>query len=309
MDIKKDISLAVYTTFGVGGVADYFLFAKSSSDLANGIFWAKEKGLPFFVLGKGANILIGDKGFRGLVIKNESKNIISLTYSPILLTVESGITVEELINFCLENGFSGLEHFAGIPSSLGGALWQNLHFLNSERSETVYIGDLVKSAEILQIVYKGKNKENFEIKKLKVDNNYFKFSYDYSILHDTCDIVLEVSLGFKRKDPKEIKDTIDKNIQWRSEKHPFRAWENSAGSVFKKIEGYGAGRLIEKVGLKGYKIGGAMISDKHSNFIINTGSATAEDIRDLIELVRKKVKNELGLKLETEISFIGEFKI
>ena len=307
MDIKRDINLAKYTTFGVGGPADYFLIVKSSSDLENGIYWAKEKNIPFFILGTGANILIGDRGFRGLVIKNESKKIINVTSDPILLTAESGITIKELIDFSLEKGLSGLEHFAGIPSSLGGALWQNLHFLNPDRTQTVYIGDLVKSAEILQITSDENTKLVKKISKNTVNNSYFNFDYDFSILHKTHDVLLQITLELKKEDPKVIKETVNKNLQWRSEKHPFEAWKNSAGSIFKKIDGYGAGRLIEQVGLKGYRIGGAEISEKHSNFILNTNNATAKDIKDLIELVQEKVKKELGLTMKTEISFVGQF--
>src|SRR5262249_5999799 len=137
--------------------------------------------------------------------------------------------------------------------------------------------------------------------------DYFQFGYDDSILHLRKDIVLSATFQLTPKDSLEIEGTIDANLKWREEKHPEGATHNSAGSVFKKIEGHGAGRLIEQVGLKGHHIGGAQISIKHANFIVNTGSATAKDVVDLIELVKVKVRGELGLEMQTEISLIGEF--
>jgi UDP-N-acetylmuramate dehydrogenase len=292
--IQHNFSLAPYTTFHIGGTADYFTQVSSSNALLEAIQYAKENQLDFFVLGQGANILVGDKGFRGLVIKNEAKKVVITNET---VTAESGITIKELIDTTAQLSLSGLEHFAGIPSSLGGALWQNLHFLSSDRTTTVFIADVLKSAQILT--------KNGEVKD--VDNTFFNFAYDYSILHDTQDVVLSATLQLVPKAKEEIEKTIAANIAWRNEKHPENAVSCSAGSVFKKIEHHGAGRLIEKVGLKGKQIGGAQISDKHANFIINTGNATAKDVRDLISLAQTEVKKATGLDLQTEISFIGEF--
>jgi UDP-N-acetylmuramate dehydrogenase len=315
--IQKRVSLTQYTTFHIGGPADYFIVANSSQDIIAAVSWARSKGLPFFVLGLGANILVGDKGFRGLVIKNESKKAslrgVSLGGAPndVLMTAELGITIEELIHITSEKGLSGFEHFAGIPSTLGGALWQNLHFLSPDRKETVFIGEIVESAEILHCHSGEEQSDNTRIDsglaRIAVPGGYFKFGYDYSILHDTQDIVLSATLRLKKEDPKTTQERINANLLWRLEKHPEYAWRSSAGSVFKKIEGYGAGRLLESVGLKGFAIGGAKFSEKHANFIVNTGNAAASDIRTLIELAQKKVKEKFSLDLQTEISFVGEF--
>lgn len=322
MDILQNVCLAPYTTFGIGGPADYFCVAKSKEDIIHAIQWAvtsRPDPLQIFILGLGANILVGDHGFRGLVIKNECKQYqISSKYNAgMFLTAGSGMTIEELIKITQEQGFSGLEHFAGIPSTLGGALWQNLHFLGTERKSTVFIGDIVESAEIIRVKGIGERVKNSEGKKLyplpftlnpkKVNRGYFHFSYDYSSLHDTHDIVLSAVLRLTNDHPETIQQRIFANLAWRKEKHPEYAWRSSAGSVFKKIERYGAGRLIEQVGLKGHRIGGAKISEKHANFIVNTGNATASDIRALIQLAQKKVKEKFNLDLQTEISFIGEF--
>ncbi len=332
MDIKENIILAPYTTFHIGGPADYFLIAKNTQELMDGIKWAEEKNILFFILGSGANILVGDKGFRGLVIKNESSQVtVKSSQEVSLLTADSGITIAELITITTEKGLSGLEHFAGIPSTLGGAIWQNLHFLSADRSETVFIGDILETAIIIpnvtslrgtesdEAISKGLPLEQSSLAMTRtVNKDYFKFAYDYSILHDTHDIVLSATLKLKPESREVIKSTINANLKWRAEKHPENAVNCSAGSIFKKIparlasesvagrEG-GAGRFIQQVGLKGHKIGGAQISEKHANFIINAGNAKASEVLSLINLVKEKVKKELGLDMETEISLVGEF--
>ena len=306
--------LAPYTTFGIGGPADCFVVARSENELIEAIHFAKEKNIPFFILGTGANILIGDKGFRGLVIKNEAnKSEVSKETEErkVFLTAESGATIAELIKITQEKGLSGLEHFAGIPSSVGGALWQNLHFLNPDRSRTVFIGDILESAVILGIEGTSESTASDSgrtpFARMMVDCDYFQFGYDSSSLHSTHDVVLSATFALTAEDPKVITERINANLAWRAAKHPANAVKTSAGSIFKKIEGHGAGRLIEQVGLKGYHMGGAKISDEHANFIINEHGASAKDVRNLVDLVTKKVKNELGLDMQIEISFVGEF--
>lgn len=294
MTIAQNTLLAPYTTFHIGGPADFFIVSHSIEELLESVAFAKEKSLPFFILGTGANILIGDKGFRGVVIKNEAKKI---SWEGNLVTAESGETIADLIHLTVERGFSGFEHFAGIPSSVGGALWQNLHFLSPDRSETKYIGDIVDHARIIT--------ESGEIKT--VGKEYFHFGYDASILHEVQDIVLSATFILTSESTAILAQRVEANLSWRKQKHPENATSCSAGSVFKKIEGHGAGRLIEQVGLKGHQIGGAKISEKHANFIINMGNATASDVRQLISLVQQTIQEQLGLPLETEISLIGEF--
>lgn len=293
-DIQRNIVLAPFTTFHIGGPADYFITARNEQELIDAIIHAKSNKIPFFVLGMGANILVGDKGFRGMVIKNEAKSIELLDT---LLTAESGAVVADIIALTYQKGFSGFEHFAGIPSTIGGALWQNLHFLSPDRSKTMYISEILESAKIYTL--------SNEI--ITVDKNYFKFDYDWSVLHEKQDVVLSATFRLNPEKIETINSIIKANLAWRAQKHPKSAPTCSAGSVFKKLERYGAGRLIEKVGLKGKQIGGARISETHANFIVNTGKASAKDVRSLIDLVQLTVKRELNLNLEPEISFIGEF--
>ena len=294
MRIEQNVVLAPFTTFHIGGSADYFVEVTTKNELVEAVLWAKEKGVQFFLLGSGANILIGDKGYRGLVIRN---NCSEFVVRGSRLLAESGAIIADIIDYTSSLGLSGFEHFAGIPSTIGGALWQNLHFLSPDRSKTLYIADILQKAEILS--EEGERKE--------VGKEYFHFGYDYSTLHARKDIVLSATFSLIQKTPEEISLVMQSNLEWRAEKHPEGAVWKSAGSIFKKIEGHGAGRLIQEVGLKGYQIGGAKISDKHANFILNEGNATAEDVRNVINLVIVKVKEQLGLEMETEISFVGEF--
>ncbi|MEK7177107.1 MAG: UDP-N-acetylmuramate dehydrogenase [Patescibacteria group bacterium] len=293
-NIRENVSLAPYTTYKIGGKADYFFTAKNNEDLIKAIETSRKNNVPFFVLGCGANILVGDKGFRGLVIHNKSKNF---RFENNLLIAEGGAIMEDLINASLEKGLSRLEHFVGIPSSVGGAIRQNLHFLSPDRQSTIYIESVLKEALVLE---KGGVK--------KVDKDYFKFGYDDSILHHKKDIfVLETTFNLKKADKEIIKAQIRDNLDWRNEKQPQLNEFPSCGSIFKKIEGVGAGRLIDKCGLKGTRVGGARISEKHANYFVNTGNAVAKDIRELIMFAQEKALNDTGFKLEPEIGFIGEF--
>lgn len=294
MNIQKNINLASYTTYQIGGPADLFVVVKIKDQLAKAILYARENNLAYFVLGTGANILFGDKGFRGLVIKNEAD---SVRIASTRLIAESGATVASLITKSVENGLSGFEHFAGIPSTVGGALWQNLHFLSPDRMETVFIESILESALILD------ESNNASV----VNKGFFEFGYDTSILHSRNIAVLEATFVLTYKDKTLIQKQIDENLKWRNDKQPPLENFPSCGSVFQKIEGVGAGRLIDQVGLKGFRVGGAQVSEKHANFIVNTGGAKASDVVNIINMIKEKVFKETGYALKTEISYIGEF--
>lgn len=293
-NIQTNVIFAPYTTYKIGGSADYFFVATNKEDLVNVVKEARKNNIKYFILGTGANILVSDKGFRGLVIKNEASNIKFDNHS---VVAESGVTIHNLIKITSDKNLSGLEHYAGIPSTVGGAIWQNLHFLSPDRTKTIFIEDIIDNVEIMD------EENNIS----KVNKDFFNFGYDYSILHDRNLLVTEVTFSLIPKEKDLIQKQIEENLKWRNEKQPQLEQFPSCGSVFKKIEGVGAGRLIEKVGLKGYKIGGAEVSEKHANFLVNTGNATAQDICDLIRLIQEKVFAETGHKLQTEIGFVGEF--
>jgi len=293
-NLQRDVMLAPFTTYNIGGPADYFAVANSKESLSHAIIEARKANIPYFVLGAGANILMGDKGFRGLIIKNEAREV-RVTGNTVV--AESGALVSDVIETTAKHELSGFEHFAGIPSTMGGAVWQNLHFLSPDRRRTVYLSDIFDSAEVLD--------ENNEI--LVCGKSFFEFDYDFSVLHRRPLVVLEVTCTGSFLSEELIRSQIEKNLLWRKEKQPSYEEFPSCGSVFKKIEGVGAGRLIEKVGLKGHQIGNAQISEKHANFFVNMGGATAKDVRNLIEVAQETVLKKTGYRLEIEISFIGEF--
>ena len=295
--LRLNEPLGQYTTFRIGGPADFFYEALSADDLANAVTAARETGVPYFVLGLGANILIGDKGFRGLVIRNIGS---AFEFGDDgRLRVESGAVMAKLIPQAVERNWSGLEHYVGIPSTVGGAVWQNLHFLSPapERERTMFIAEVVESCELL----------GADGRRRVASATEMAFGYDTSILHKGSDIALAVNFQLLPGDSSVMHRIMQENLSWRGGKHPWLEYHPSAGSIFQKIEGVGAGRLVEQVGLKGFRLGGAQISHIHANIMVNLGGATAKNVRDLIALAQSRVEEQLGYKLKPEIGFIGEF--
>jgi len=307
MEIEKGVSLKKYLTFKIGGKAKYFLVAKNKNQILNGILWAKKKRIPFFILGGGSNVLFSDKGYEGLVIKlQNTKYQIRNTK----IVAESGVSLQKLVIESAKRGLSGLENLAGIPGTLGGAIYQNAGAFGRE------IGDLVEEVEILKI-------ENCKLKIEKLKNKDCKFSYRDSIFKRKKNwIILGATLKLKKGKKKEIEEKIKEILKLRKEKQPLEF--PSAGSVFKNVpienvpkkirekfkekikNGFlPAGALIEVAGLKGYQIGGAKISKKHANFIVNTGNAKASDVLKLIEIIKEKVKKKFRVQLEEEIELVG----
>lgn len=296
--LERDVPLAPYTTFKIGGPADLLYRARTPDELATAVLAARELEVPFFLLGLGANILVGDRGFRGLVIRNEVETIDFL--DDVRVRAGSGMkTYHDLIQLTVARGLGGLHHYVGIPSTVGGAIWQNLHFLSPapERERTMFIAEVVEGATILA--------EEGDVRE--VDAAYFAFGYDFSILHVRRDVVLDVTFRLEPTPREVLRDVIRENLMWRDERHPDLWLYPSAGSIFQKLEGIGAGRLIDQCGLKGKVLGNAQIFHKHANIIVNLGGATAADVLALIDLARTTVHRELGHELKTEIGMIGEF--
>jgi UDP-N-acetylmuramate dehydrogenase len=295
--LRRDEPLAPYTTFKIGGPADLLYDATSADALANAVAAARAVGVPFFLLGLGANILIGDRGVRGLVIRNTAGQF--AFHDDGRLWVESGAVVAALIREAVARGWSGLEHYVGIPSTVGGAIWQNLHFLSPApaRERTMFIEEVFHSCVLL--TESGS--------QVIADRAAMAFGYDTSVLHHRPDIVLSVVFQLTRGDPITMHRVMQENLSWRGSRHPWLEYYPSAGSIFKKIEGVGAGRLIEQAGLKGYRHGDAQISPIHANIMVNLGHATAADVRGLIAIVQETVWQKCSQRLEPEIGLIGEF--
>ena len=213
--------------------------------------------------------------------------------------LESGATVAELIRRTVAAGWSGLEHYVGIPSTVGGAVWQNLHFLSPapERARTMFIAEVVEGVELLMP----------DGARQTVDREGMGFGYDISRLHGSGEIALAVTFALAKGDPVAMHRVMQENLSWRGSRHPWLEHHPSAGSIFKKIEGVGAGRLIDQCGLKGFRIGDAQISHIHANIMVNLGAATAADVRQLIAHAQQMVAERFDQMLEPEIGFIGEF--
>jgi UDP-N-acetylmuramate dehydrogenase len=305
--LQQNVVLAPFTTYKIGGPADYFIEAGSIEELIRAVAAARAQGTEFFILGAGANILVSDAGYRGLVIHNRARNI-EIDSVNGLITAESGATLGEVIAAAKAAELGELEYFTYVPSSIGGAVRQNFHFIKVDAahfaatgeiisSETQYLADRVAGGVILDT----------EGKVHRVDHDWFKFDYDYSVMLETGDILLSADLRVVLRPADEIQAQIDASLAWRKAKQPLLEDFPSSGSIFMKIAGVGAGRLIEAAGLKGFTVGGAQVSPKHANYIVNLGGATAQDVLQVIRHVQTNVQATSGYELKTEIGLVGEW--
>ncbi len=294
--LKRNILLKNHTTFKIGGKAKYFFVAKSKEGLIKAILLAKKNNLPFFILGGGSNILVSDSGYKGLVIKIENKKYKILNTK---IYTEAGTGLNQLVNVASKNNLLGLEWAAGIPGAVGGALYGNAGAFRES------IKEIVKEVEVFDTT-------NQKIKILKKRD--CKFDYRKSIFKSKKNlIILSAMFQFKKGKRKIIKDKIKKNLEQKKASQPLNF--PSTGSIFinphlpqglgGQAKDFSAAYLIEKCGLKGKKTGKVKISEKHSNFIVNLGKGKAKDVRKLINLVKRKVKNKFKINLEEEIQFLG----
>jgi len=286
---KKDIKLNKFTTFKIGGPASLFLEVKTIKELEKVILKSLNLKIPFLILGSGSNVLISDYGFDGLVIKNNCQKI---EIKNNLIIAESGALLSKIVQKALQNSLSGLEFAYGIPGTIGGAIVGNAGWSNK------FIGDILTRALII-------DKEG-SVKT--VNNDYFQFKYRYSKLKkkDNKEVILKVELQLKWDDKKLIQKRMDQVLKERLDKQPSNGY--SAGCIFKNPSGkLKAGELIEKSGLKGSRVGEAVVSKKHANFIINTCKASATDVVTLIKKIKNKVKDKYNINLKEEIQYIGPF--
>lgn len=309
----KNEPLARYTTLKIGGPADFFYEAKTAEDLSEAIRSARKSRTSVFILGGGTNILIGDRGIRGLVIKNStSRNALigakgkvegGEQKGTVFVEADSGVSMNKLVRFTIEEGLCGLETQLGLPGTVGGAMYMNSKWTKPES----YVGDCVYQATI--VTPQGETKI--------VPRSYFQFGYDKSILQQTPDIVLRVVFSLKRKPKEDLWRVANNVMEYRKDTQPQGV--KSPGCTFRNITkseamsiptpNYttSAGFLLDHAGLKGVRIGDAQISPVHANFIINLGKATARDVVELIEKARLKVKQQFGVVLQEEIVRVGEF--
>ncbi len=291
--LRSAVALAPYTTFGIGGPARLLADVPDAVRLQEAVLWAERRGVPYTVLGRGSNVLVSDAGFDGLVVRNARSTRLELL-PRYRVRADSGVAIERLLAATVDLGWSGLEHFAGIPSTLGGALWQNMHFLSPDRSRLVFAGDLVEAATVL-----------VDGVVERVDRDWFGFGYDVSALRDGDAVLLEATLRLAPADPQAVREVVRANLAWRAERHPPGAATRSAGCVFRNPRGSSAARAIDAAGLKGFRVGGAVVSRRHANFVLNAGGASASDVRALIDRVAVRVRRHSGLVLRPELAFVG----
>jgi UDP-N-acetylmuramate dehydrogenase len=291
--LQKNICLSEFSHFKIGGPADYFFEATSISEVSAAICLAREVQIPFYIIGGGYNILFADEGYRGLILKNSALGITRQRDSEI--EVYSGTPLHEFLHFCTENNFGGMEFMAGIPGTVGGAVFGNAGAFKQS------IGECMKRAFILD-----SNNRSVEVNKA-----HFKFSYRHSRLKKQHDILLKASFSLKESKKEDIVKKIQAILEKRKANHP--PWDTAcAGSYFKnpilpdgnKIP---AGRLLDRVGAKGLQVGGASVYELHANFIINSENATAHDVRDLASELKRRVYEEFGIILEEEVIYLPEF--
>ena len=286
--VKKNISLKGFTTFKIGGKAKYFFTAESKEELLRAILAAKKLKLPVFILGRGSNILVSDKGYKGLVIRIKNEELkIKIKKSKIV--AGAGLSLGRLLVSSAGHGLSGIEWLVGIPGTVGGAIYGNAGGFGKSMK------DAVEKVEIL----------DSKFLKLKTYNlKDCRFSYRESVFKKNKNLVIfSAVLKLRKSSKSKIQKKIKEYLDYRKERQPLNF--PSAGSIFKNPSGFSAGELIEKCGLKGKKIGGVKISEKHANFIVNLGNGKAKDVKRLIDLVKKKVKNKFKINLEEEIQYLG----
>lgn len=288
--VKESEPMKSHTTFRVGGEADLFISISNEEKAASLIRLLSIEKMPFYIIGNGSNLLVSDKGFRGVVVEIGS-GMSNISIQGDEVTASAGALLVKVANEAYKNSLTGLEFASGIPGTIGGAIVMNAGAYGGE------IKDIVKSVKLLNIET-GKIEEKTPSEML--------FSYRHSIVKEKPYVVLEATFKLSKGDSEAIKARMDELKEMRVSKQPLEY--PSAGSTFKRPEGYFAGKLIQDSGLKGYAVGGAEVSTKHSGFVINKGNATAEDIYTLIEDVKDRVYKDSGVMLEPEVIMLGDFK-
>ncbi len=285
------VPLSRYTSLRVGGPADIMIYPSDVMELQKVICFSQTQAIPYFVIGRGSNLLIKDGGLKGIAIRlslgfkrikllNHSRNHTSVL-------VEAGVSLKRLLKFCIGRGLSGLEFLSGIPGSIGGALAMN------SGAQGRQMKDVTESLALItpqtEVIERSKDHLNFEYRKLHLP---------------TGTIILKAQILMKHRSKRIILSEVEKIKKWRRQTQPLNL--PSAGSVFKNPIGKSAGQLIEQTGLKGFRVGNAKISEKHANFIVNLGGATAKDILSIMGIIQNRVYQKTGIRLEPEIKIAGE---
>lgn len=277
-----------HTTFRVGGEAECMAVVETKEELSQLVSYLGRIEQDYFVLGNGSNLLVGDKGYRGIILKLGPR-LSAVGVEKNHIAAGAGVLLSRVAAVARDAGLSGLEFAAGIPGSMGGAIVMNAG---------AYGGEMKQVVQMVRVMDK-------EGEILTLDNDTMEFGYRTSIIRDRPFIVLGVVLKLTPGNKEEISAKMEELMKQRKSKQPLEY--PSAGSTFKRPEGYYAGKLIMDAGLRGYRIGGAQVSEKHCGFVVNAGGASAADIREVIEEVQERVKDRFHVRLEPEVIFLGDF--
>ena len=284
--VQENISLAGYTTFRIGGPADVLVQAGEEEQLEKVLAWCRESGRPWILLGRGSNVLVDDAGFRGSVILLNG-TLAQIEVRGDQITAGAGASLARIARTALEHELTGVEYAAGIPGTLGGAVYMNAGAYGGE------IGRTVSSIRYL-------DKEGIH----EIGPEEAGFEYRSSRFMRENAIVLGAEMTLQPGDRQAIMDRMQELAEQRKSKQPLEY--PSAGSMFKRPEGFFAGKLIQDAGLAGYSVGGAQVSEKHCGFVINRGNATAEDVRELVRQVADRVEQTFGVRLEPEVRYLSQ---
>ncbi len=287
-NIVSDEPMRKHTTFRIGGNADIFVRPESKEQIAEILRLCRKQDVPYFILGNGSNLLVGDRGFRGVVI-NIMDNMNDIKVDGGIIKAQAGAMLIKVSRTARDNSLTGLEFASGIPGTIGGAIYMNAGAYGGEMKDVV--------TQVTAMDAEG------EIYTFGTDE--LEFSYRHSVIQQRDLIVLDVTMKLAAGDQKIIDDRMSELAVARRTKQPLEY--PSAGSTFKRPEGYFAGKLIMDAGLRGYRVGDAQVSEKHCGFVVNRGNATADDVIKLIDDVKAKVSEEYDVVLEPEVRMIGEF--
>lgn len=286
--IKTDEPMKQHTTFRTGGPADYFVMPETKEELQETVSLLKRTREPYYIVGNGSNLLISDRGYRGTVIQIY-KEMSKITVNGNVIRAQAGALLSRIAGKALESGLTGFEFAAGIPGTLGGACVMNAGAYGGEMKDVL--------SEVLVLTPEGEF--------VTLSSEELKFGYRTSVIAKKGYIVLEASVILSKGAEKEIRERMEELRKKRVSKQPLEY--PSAGSTFKRPEGYFAGKLIEDAGLRGFRVGGAQVSEKHCGFVINRGDATSAEILELMRQVSAHVEKKFGVALEPEVKRLGEF--
>lgn len=287
--VYRDEPMNKHTSFKIGGIADFYVKPTSIEEIKFLIILSKEENIPLTIVGNGTNLLVKDNGIRGIVLRPNLQDLeIEENEDKLTIKAGAGVPLTKVSKLAKEHKATGLEFAVGIPGTIGGAVYMNAGAYGSEMEKVVVSTKYI----------------DFDGNIVEISNKEHKFEYRKSVFSTINAIILETKLQLEYGDIKQIEEQMEANIKSRTEKQPLD--KPNAGSTFKRGDGFITAKLVDDCGLKGYKVGDAMVSTKHAGFVINDGKATAKDVLDLTNHIQKEVNNKFNVNIELEIQVIGE---